>query len=110
MSEKIRLTPLTKTRLPDLDARDAVRFCPKCGRQIPLDRNLCVFCEDESDLPRPSLPKRQKQLVFCLILTVLLLLLLILILFSRTLPPIPEVTPVPTFMPRGTSIPVILLP
>ena len=110
MAEKIHLTPLTKTRLPDLDSRDAVRFCPKCGRQIALDRDLCVFCEEEGELPRPALPKRKKQLVFCLILAVLLLLLLSLVLFSRNLPPVPEVTPIPTNLPRGTSIPVILLP
>lgn len=110
MTEKIHLTPLTKTRLPDPDFRDAVRFCPKCGRQIPLDRDLCGFCENESEIPRPALPKSKKWLIFCLILTVLLLLLLGLILFSRSLPAIPEATPVPTSPPRGTSIPVILLP
>ena len=110
MSEKIRLTPLTKNRLPDLDTRDAVRFCPKCGRQILLDRDLCVFCENESEIPRPALPKSKKQLVICLILGVLLLLLVSLVLFSRALPPVPEATPIPTAVPRGTSIPVILLP
>ena len=110
MTEKIRLTPLTKNRLPDLDTRDAVRFCPKCGRKIALDRNLCVFCENESEIPRPTLPKSKKQLVICLVLAVLLLLLVSLILFSRTLPPIPEATLIPTSGPRGTAIPVILLP
>ena len=110
MSEKIHLTPLAKNRLPDLDSRDAVRFCPKCGRKIPLDRNLCVFCENEGEVPRPPLPVKKKQLVICLILAVLLLLLLGLILFTRALPRVPEMTPVPTSGPRGTSIPVILIP
>ena len=112
MSEKIRLASQVPARLPDADRQDAVRFCPKCGRQIPLDRKACAFCENTGAVPRPVRPLKQKLLLFGVILGVLLFLLFALDLVIRTAGPLP--TPVPTLIPtagiQGTSVPVILLP
>ena len=106
MTDKIRLTPETENRLPDLEGGgERVRFCPKCGREIPIDRQLCVYCEGESASPvRPKRSLRRK---------ILLLLVLILALFLLALPafltganrPVPTPTEI---LPEGTAIPVIV--
>ena len=106
MSDKIRLTPETENRLPDLQGGgERVRFCPKCGREIPIDRQLCVYCEGESASPvRPKRSLRKK---------ILLLLVLILAVFLLALPafltganrPVPTPTEA---LPEGTEIVVIV--
>ena len=60
MSEKISLTAQTVSRLPDPDGETAVRFCPKCGRRIPADRDRCAACANTGEIPRPRLPLKQK--------------------------------------------------
>ena len=105
MSDKIRLTPETENRLPDLEGGgERVRFCPKCGREIPIDRQLCVYCEGESASPvRPKRSIRKK---------ILLLLVLILILSLLALPAFltgAKHSPTPTAnIPEGTAIEVIV--
>ena len=106
MSDKIRLTPETENRLPDLEGGgERVRFCPKCGREIPIDRQICVYCENESASPvRPKRSLRGK---------ILLLLILILALFLLALPAFlsgaNRPVPTPTVnIPEGTAIEVIV--
>ena len=105
MSDKIRLTPETENRLPDLQGGgERVRFCPKCGRTIPIDRQLCVYCEGENASPvRPKRSIRKK---------ILLLLVLILILLFLALPAFltgAKHTPTPTeALPEGTAVEVIV--
>ena len=106
MTSKIRLTAETENRLPDLQGGgERVRFCPKCGREIPIDRQLCVYCEGESASPvRPKRSIRNR---------ILLLLVLILALFLLALPAFltgaSHPVPTPTVnIPEGTAIPVIV--
>ena len=112
MSEKIRLASQTPARLPDADRQDAVRFCPKCGREIPLDRRACAFCENTGAMPRPLQSRKQKLLIFGIIFGVMILLLFALDLVIRLAGPLP--VPAPTLVPtagvQGTALPVILLP
>ena len=112
MSEKIRLSPQVPARLPDADRQDAVRLCPKCGREIPMDRKACVFCANTGAVPRPARSRKQKLLIFGIVFCVMILLLFATDLVIRIAGPLPE--PVPTVIPtsgiQGTSIPVILLP
>ncbi len=110
MSEKIRLTALEASRLPDPDSSSAARFCPKCGRQIPLEQNICVFCGNTGAIPRPKLPRRQKLLILTAVVILLLILLFVLDFAIRSAGPLqpPAITAEPTA--RGTSIPVTLLP
>lgn len=83
MSEKIRLTANEKPRIPELDPQDAVRFCPKCGREIPLDRGVCVFCA-EKELPRrPDLTRKKKLLILGVIILCFFLLLLTTLCLTR---------------------------
>ena len=112
MSEKIRLSSQTPARLPDADRCDSVRFCPKCGREIPPDRRACVFCENTGAVPRPAQSGKQKLLVFGIIFAVMLVLLFALDLVIRIAGPLPESVPtlVPTAGIQGTSVPVILVP
>ena len=112
MSEKVRLESRAPARLPDADRRDAVRFCPKCGREIPLDQKVCAFCENTGAVPRPVGSRREKFLIFVIIFGVMLLLLFGLDLVIRIAGPLPEAAPVltPDSAIRGTSVPVILLP
>ena len=112
MSEKVRLTPQAASRLPEPDGQNAVRFCPKCGREIPLDRKICVFCANTGEVPRPSLPRRRKLLILTAVVLLMLILLLALDWAIRSAGPLPTPAPaLPTEPPvRGTSIPVILLP
>ncbi len=105
MSDKIRLTAETENRLPDLQGGgERVRFCPKCGREIPIDRQLCVYCEGETASPvRPKRSIRKK---------ILLLLVLILIVALLALPAFlsgAKHTPAPTGnIPEGTAVEVIV--
>ena len=112
MNGKIRLESRASAKLPDADRRDAVRFCPKCGREIPLDRRACAFCENTGAVPRPIRSRKEKILISVIIFGVMLLLLFGLDLAIRIAGPLK--TPVPTLIPtsavRGTSLPVILLP
>lgn len=112
MSEKIRLAAQAPARLPDADRHDAVRFCPKCGREIPFDRRACAFCENTGAVPRPVRSRKQKLLILGIVFCVMLFLLFALDLVIRIAGPLP--TPVPTVIPspviQGTSVPVILLP
>ena len=73
MSEKIRLASQTPARLPDADRHDAVRFCPKCGREIPMDRRACAFCENTGAVPRPARSRKQKMLIFGIVVGGMLL-------------------------------------
>lgn len=112
MSEKIRLVSQAPARLPDADRHDAVRFCPKCGREIPMDRKACAFCENTGAVPRPVRSRKQKLLIFGIVFGVMLLLLFTVDLVIRIAGPLP--VPVPTAVPdsgiQGTAVPVILLP
>ena len=102
MSDKIRLTPETENRLPDLQGGgERVRFCPKCGREIPIDRQLCVYCEGESASPvRPKRPLRGKILLLLVLILVLLLLALPAFLTGANRP-----VPTPTeILSEGTEV------
>ena len=112
MSETVHLTSREKTRLPEGDRSDAIRFCPKCGREIPPDRQVCDFCGNTGEIPHPSLPRRKKLLILVLTLLCLLILLTASLFLTRRagLKPLPEILPSATPLPRGTAIPVILLP
>lgn len=104
MSDKIRLTAETENRLPDLEGGgERVRFCPKCGREIPTDRQLCVYCEGESASPvRPKRSLRKKILLLLVLILVLLFLALPAFLTGANRP-----VPTPTVnIPEGTEIPV----
>jgi len=80
MSEKIRLTAQTKMRIPDTERRDVIRFCPKCGREIPLNRSQCAYCENTGAISRPR-KSLKKQLLTILLISLTFLLLLITALF-----------------------------
>lgn len=111
MSEKIRLTALEKSRLPEPDRQNVVRFCPKCGREIPLDRNTCFFCENTGAIAHPKQPFGRKILTMVLIISSLLILFTVALFLTRNSGLRPAVTePVPTAAVRGTVVPVILLP
>ena len=85
MSEKIRLTAREKYRLPDPDRQNAVRFCPKCGKEIPQDRSVCLFCSNTGAIPYPARTRRRKVvLIGLIILTFLFLLALALFLTRNT--------------------------
>ena len=76
MSEKKSLTSLESARLPEADRQNARRFCPKCGREIPLDRQQCVFCANTGEIPRPSLSRKKKLLILLIILAAAVLLVM----------------------------------
>ena len=102
MSDKIRLTPETENRLPDLQGGgERVRFCPKCGREIPIDRQICAFCENENADPvRPKRSIRGKILLLLVLILVLLFLALPAFLSGANRP-----VPTPTeILPEGTEI------
>lgn len=80
MNEKIRLTAGAAPRAPELEPRNVKRFCPKCGREIPLDRKACAYCENTGavhEIPR----SRGKKLLSVLRIALILFFLLILALF-----------------------------
>ena len=106
MSDKIRLTAETENRLPDLQGGgERVRFCPKCGREIPIDRQLCAFCENETASPvRPKRSLRKKILLLLVLILVLLFLALPAFLTGANHP-----VPTPTVnIPEGTAVEVIV--
>ena len=106
MTSKIRLTPETENRLPDLQGGgERVRFCPKCGREIPIERQLCAFCENETASPvRPKRPLRKKILLLLVLILALFLLAIPAFLTSANRP-----VPTPTVnIPEGTAIEVIV--
>ena len=110
--EKIRLSAKTSSRLPEADIQDVVRFCPKCGRQIPVGEQLCAFCANTGMIPRPALSRGRKLRILGLILLGALVLLLGLDLIIRAVGPLGTAVPtdiVPTVV-TGTSVPVILMP
>lgn len=76
MSEKIHLTSQQKARLPDPDVHNAIRFCPKCGREIPADRQQCAFCENKGTISRPKTSFRSAVLIILLIVFILFFTLL----------------------------------
>ena len=85
MTEKIRLTAQEKPRLPDPDEPNAVRFCPKCGKEIPLDRSTCVFCGNTGAVPYPARSRKIKViLIGVIVMTFLFLLALALFLTRNT--------------------------
>ncbi len=111
MSERIRLTPEIRTRLPEAERQDVTRFCPKCGREIPLDRQACAFCENTGAIPRPGLSRRTKTMVLAGVILLLLVLLFVLDWMIRSAGPLQEtaaglVTP----LSRGTAIIVTMIP
>ncbi|MBQ6520369.1 MAG: hypothetical protein IJI14_16770 [Anaerolineaceae bacterium] len=80
MNEKIRLTAGAAHRAPELEPLNVKRFCPKCGREIPLDRKACAYCENTGavhEIPR----SRGKKLLSVLRIALILFILLILALF-----------------------------
>lgn len=83
MSEKIRLTALEKSRLPDEDVRNSVRFCPRCGREIPADRQLCVFCANTGAIPYPVRSGKKKFLLILSIVAVFFILLVLALFLTR---------------------------
>ena len=105
MSDKIRLTAETENRLPDLEGGgERVRFCPKCGREIPIDRQICVYCEGENAVPvRPKRSLRKKILLLAVLILALLLLALPAFLSGASHSPAPT-----EILPEGTAIPVIV--
>ncbi len=106
MSEKIRLTARSENRLPVSDSGERLRFCPKCGRQISTEREICGFCEkDAAALPRPKTPRLKKVLILLLLLLGLLL-LAVPAFRSGASRPHPTAT---AAQPQGTPIPVVLL-
>lgn len=109
MSEKVRLTAQEQVRLPEVDRQNVIRFCPKCGREIPLDRQLCAFCGNNGKFSRHELPKRKKALFIFLIMAVFLVLFLITLFMTRNTGLKPVVrTAVP--LGRGTPVPVSIIP
>lgn len=112
MSEKISLTAQTVSRLPEVDGETAVRFCPKCGRRIPADRDRCAVCANTGEIPRPRLPLKQKLRILAAVIFFMLLLLFGLDLAVRSAGPLPAAVPeqsAPAEV-RGTSVPVNLIP
>ncbi len=111
MHEKVRLTPKVKSRLPEGNRQNVTRFCPKCGREIPLDRQACAFCENTGAIPRPSLSRRTKMMILAGVILGLLVLLFVMDWMIRSIGPLPDPTDVPvTPLSRGTTIPVTLMP
>ena len=112
MSEKISLTARAASRLPDPDGETAVRFCPKCGRRIPADRDRCVVCANTGKIPRPRLPLKQKLRILAAVVLFMLILLFGLDLAVRSAGPLPTAVPeqaVPAEV-HGTAVPVNLIP
>lgn len=83
MSEKIRLTAQEKPRLPDPDGQNAIRFCPKCGKEIPLDRSTCVFCGNTGAIPYPARSRRKKVILIGVIVLAFLFLLALALFLTR---------------------------
>lgn len=107
MSEKISLTAQTVSRLPDPDGETAVRFCPKCGRRIPADRDRCAACANTGEIPRPRLPLKQKLRILAAVILFLLILLFGLDLAVRSAGPLSTAVPAEV---HGTAVPVHLIP
>ncbi len=103
MSDKIRLTAETENRLPDLEGGgERIRFCPKCGRPIPTDRQLCVYCEGETASPiRPKRSIRRKIFLLLVLIVALLLLALPAFLTGARHSPTPTAP-----LPEGTAVAV----
>ena len=111
MSEVIRLTAREKSRLPDPDRQDALRFCPKCGREIPQERQVCAFCENTGAVSRRRQPFVKNLWIIVLIAFVLLFLFVFALFLTRNTGIKPaQPLPTPTFSVRGTVVPVELLP
>ena len=106
MTDKIRLTAETENRLPDLEGGgERVRFCPKCGREIPTDRQLCVYCEGASASPvRPKRPIRKKILLLLVLILAVLLLALPAFLTGALHSPTPTEA-----LPEGTEVVVEII-
>lgn len=83
MSEKIRLTAQEKSRLPDPDRQNAIRFCPKCGKEIPLDRSTCLFCGNTGAIPYPAQSRRKKVILIGVIVLAFLFLLVLALFLTR---------------------------
>lgn len=109
MSEKIHLTGKERLSLPDVERQDVVRFCPKCGREIPLDRQICVSCANTGKISRPILPKKEKIKLVFLISVVFLFLLLLALFMTRSTGLKPDF-PTPVSPVRGTPISVTVIP
>ena len=75
MSEKIQLTSLERSRFPDERSQSVIRFCPKCGREIPVEQSVCAFCENSGSISRPPHSRfKRVLLIVCLVLVFFLLL------------------------------------
>lgn len=109
MSEKIHLTAQKRFSLPDDERQNVTRFCPKCGREIPLDRKICAFCENTGKIPRPILPKKEKVKLILLISVVFLFLLLLTLFLTRKTGLKPDI-PTPLSPVRGTPVAVTVMP
>ena len=109
MSEKIHLTVQDRFSLPDDERQNAIRFCPKCGREIPLDRKICAFCENTGKISRPVLPKKEKIKIVFLISVVFLFLLLFALFLTRNTGLKPDF-PNPVSPSRGTPFSVTVIP
>lgn len=109
MSEKIHLTVQEQARLPEIDHQNVIRYCPKCGREIPLDRQLCAFCGNNGRFSRHELPKRKKALLIFLIMAVFLVLFLITLFMTRNTG-LRSVVRTADPLGRGTPVPVSIIP
>lgn len=105
MNEKIRLTPESENRLPASNSGERVRFCPKCGRRIAVDHEICGFCEKDAAAPqRPKAPRLKKALILAALALALLLLAVPAFLTGASRP-----VPTPTRCePQGTPVPVLI--
>ncbi len=105
MSGKIRLTPQSENRLPACGGGERIRFCPKCGRRISAEREICGFCEKDAAAPlRPKAPRLKKLLILAALLLGLLLLAVPAFLSGASRP-----APTPTRrLPQGTPLPVLI--
>ena len=83
MSEKIRLTPQEASRVPELDRQNLTRFCPKCGREIPLDRKACAYCENTGAVHTVSRSNGKKAIAVILIAVICLFLLTLTLFLTR---------------------------
>ena len=83
MNEKIRLTPQEKTRLPEPDSQNVTRFCPKCGREIPLDQSAYVFCRNTGAMHPAAQPRGKKILIAALMALIFLFLLALALFLTR---------------------------
>ena len=83
MNGKIHLTPQQSARMPELDSRNVTRFCPKCGREIPLDRSECAYCGNSGTFHAVPRPNGKRLLTIFLVAVICLCLLAVTLYLTR---------------------------